>query len=398
MSTIKFRARVPRREDDPFFQTTPTQIDADVQTFASTLGDLEVSFVPVRPGPEAEAGLCHRNVAEHVALHGGQAVFGYAFWSNSVMLMGEFHAVWRSPTGELIDVTKTAEGEETVCFAWDKGYPADYDFSDWPPNCAMNIVGKADPDTVARAIDGLSPARLDYERRRSDRAGLDLETYLAGKLGRSQLSDSVDELIAACKARESMIVPTSAGVQCSDPKAFRAMHFKVLAIEDRIRRLLMKQQPAKPSIDDDGPNPADGERPMRFFAYYRADGSDQLEGQQAACRQLVASADGTIVEEAVDIGPGITTGMPGYARMHQALEDPNFDVLATDMSVFGATKLLDLHAACKVSRVGFWDLAGGPLTDDQFKAIAEFVASRVARAAPASGAIGEMMRPPTSLN
>ena len=398
MSIIEVRTRIPRSEDDPFFQTTPKKNDTDVHVFASQLGGLEVSFVPVRPGPYAETGFCHRNVAEHVALHGGQAVFGYAFWSNRVMLMGEFHAVWRSPTGQLIDVTETAEGEETVCFAWDKRYPADYDMSDWPSNCAMNIVRKADPDTVARAIDGLSPARLDYERRRAGRAGLDLETYLAGKLGRSQLSDWVDELIAACQARERMIVPTSAGVLCHDPKAFRAMHFKVLEVEDRIRHLLEKQQPAKPSVDDGEQNPTDGERPTRFFAYYRADGLDRLQIQRAACRQLVASADGTIAEEAEDVGPGVTTGMPGYARMHQALEDPNFDVLAIDMNIFGPTMLLGLHAACKVSRVGFWDLAGGPLTDDQFKAIAELFTSRVADAAHASDAIGEMMHPLTSLS
>jgi hypothetical protein len=42
---------------------------------------------------------------------------------------------------------------------------------------------------------------------------------------------------------------------------------------------------------------------IRFFAYHRAADLSRLEAQQAALGALVATASGTIVEKAVDIGP-----------------------------------------------------------------------------------------------
>ena len=157
-------------------------------------------------------------------VHGRYTAFGYAFWKNQVLLMAEFHAVWVSPDGRLVDVTPAAEGERDVCFAVDRRYGPDYDFSDRPQNRAMSIVGKVDPEAVANAIRGASPARIAYERRRADRR-LDLEIYLAHKLGRTPLAVTV-EMIAACEKRDSWWCRQPAVFCAGIPRAFRIVQSK----------------------------------------------------------------------------------------------------------------------------------------------------------------------------
>lgn len=158
MPLLDVGARVPFTEDDPFFQTTPpAHLGDDIDAFARELGGLAVTFVPVEPRPDAETGFCHRNVAECVRLHGGRPAVGYALWANRLFLMAEYHSVWETPTGELIDPTPAAEGETRICFARDPSRATHYDAPRPPPNRAMSIVGKADGAAVSEAIAGLSP-------------------------------------------------------------------------------------------------------------------------------------------------------------------------------------------------------------------------------------------------
>jgi len=48
---------------------------------------------------------CFPIVAEQVAAEGGQQVFGWALWElPGVFIEAEFHSVWQSPAGELVDI------------------------------------------------------------------------------------------------------------------------------------------------------------------------------------------------------------------------------------------------------------------------------------------------------
>jgi hypothetical protein len=303
-------ARVPFTRCDPFFQTTPNAIDADVKVFARKLGGLAVSFVPVKPLPDAETGFCHRNVAECVNLYGGQCASGYAFWANRLFLMAEAHSVWSTPTGQLIDPTPTAEGETRVCFALDPSLTEACDAPRPPPNRAMSIVDNADPAEVALAIDRLSPARLEYEKRRADRAGLDLETYLAKKIGRTALSAAVDDFIAASQARDLLVTPTSARFLSHDPHAFRSAQLKVCQLEDRIRRLLKKTKGETSKLVPSARTPAD----------------------TASFRH---SADDPTGDAATGPGAAAATGASGFDGLIEALLDPSFDMVAVDLGQSG---------------------------------------------------------------
>ncbi|SPP92843.1 hypothetical protein [Bradyrhizobium vignae] len=296
MSLTDVGARVPFTRGDPFFQTTPDAFDAHVKAFARKLGDLPVSFVSVRPLPEAETGFCHRNVAECVDLYGGHCVTGYAFWKSRLFIIAEAHSVWATPTGQLIDPTPAAEGETRICFALDPSLVDAFNKSRPPPNRAMSIVDKADPAAVAQEIGRLSPARLEYEKRRANRAGLDIETHIANKIGRTALSIAVDEFIVASEARDLLVTQTLTRVLSHDRAAFRNAQLKVCRLEDRIRQLLARSEGETPNI--------------------------------------VASVD-PLADVRTNSEGGATARAPGFDGLIAALLDPSFDVVAVDLASSG---------------------------------------------------------------
>jgi hypothetical protein len=57
------------------------------------------------------------NVPRHVATFGGQVQYGWIIWSDPrIYIEAEFHTVWRTPLGELIDITPTVSGEDQILF------------------------------------------------------------------------------------------------------------------------------------------------------------------------------------------------------------------------------------------------------------------------------------------
>ena len=77
-------------------------------------------FVPVRPRANAEINECFGNVAAQVREAGGEIQHGWALWEwPGVMLEAEFHAVWRTPEGGLVDVTARADSQTDILFVAD---------------------------------------------------------------------------------------------------------------------------------------------------------------------------------------------------------------------------------------------------------------------------------------
>lgn len=63
-------------------------------------------YISVSPIPNTNYNDCFTIVSEHIALHGGEQILGWAIWEwPRVMIEAEFHAIWRAPSGELIDIT-----------------------------------------------------------------------------------------------------------------------------------------------------------------------------------------------------------------------------------------------------------------------------------------------------
>jgi hypothetical protein len=60
---------------------------------------------------------CVGNVRRRIAAHGGEEVLGWKIWEwYGVMIEAEFHMMWRSPDGRLIDVTPNFVPFDRVLF------------------------------------------------------------------------------------------------------------------------------------------------------------------------------------------------------------------------------------------------------------------------------------------
>ena len=77
----------------------------------------ETVQVPVQPGEECSVGSCFDNVRAVVRRRGGSTQHGW--WMREqpgVYAEAEFHAVWRTAEGFLVDVTPREDGLTTILF------------------------------------------------------------------------------------------------------------------------------------------------------------------------------------------------------------------------------------------------------------------------------------------
>lgn len=96
----------------------PKTIHSEVSKFAEEVGTgTSPSFVLLKPEKVYIVSDCFGNVKKHVAKFGGAIRHGWAIWEiPKIFLEAEFHAIWESPLGELIDVTPRDDGEVRVLF------------------------------------------------------------------------------------------------------------------------------------------------------------------------------------------------------------------------------------------------------------------------------------------
>lgn len=77
-------------------------------------------YVENRPNDSALVRDCFQNVAKQVAISGGESVTGWAIREfPNWFIEAEFHAVWRSPDGELLDLTPMAHPTARILFLHD---------------------------------------------------------------------------------------------------------------------------------------------------------------------------------------------------------------------------------------------------------------------------------------
>jgi hypothetical protein len=127
------------------------------------------------------AGQCHANVLHRVRGHGGKRVNGWMIWESVIMDDAEFHSVWQSPDGTLIDITPRKDKEKLVLFLPDPvtrlrlGKDGD---SQIQPTNRTNLPGL--PYTVGNSPWATSTAVNRVEpKSRAYVASLDLDTFAA---------------------------------------------------------------------------------------------------------------------------------------------------------------------------------------------------------------------------
>lgn len=98
--------------------TTPASISAKVHDLRSKIGvSTAPVFIPVQPASNSLIDECHRNVFTQVESQGGEVVHGWCVWEHPCRLIEAiFHTVWRSPAGNLIDITPHRDGEQRILF------------------------------------------------------------------------------------------------------------------------------------------------------------------------------------------------------------------------------------------------------------------------------------------
>jgi hypothetical protein len=77
-------------------------------------------WVPVKPANGALPNECFYNVEAQIRKRSGRIQYGWTIWQcANLFVEGEFHAVWVTPRGELIDVTPKPDGETRILFVSD---------------------------------------------------------------------------------------------------------------------------------------------------------------------------------------------------------------------------------------------------------------------------------------
>ena len=104
-----------------FETTTPAEISRPILKLCKEVsGGADAQFIPVRSHSEAGPPGAFDAVARKVEQDGGSMQPGWAIWQCAdALIEAEFHAVWRSPEGELVDVATRPGGEQTILFVED---------------------------------------------------------------------------------------------------------------------------------------------------------------------------------------------------------------------------------------------------------------------------------------
>ena len=97
--------------------------DEIVQEFCKRLNpDFEAAIVDIKPEAGAKIGQWKANVDAKVAKDGGECLEGWAIWyQDDIIVEGEACAVWKSPTGDLLDITPREEDYPQIMFVEEKG-------------------------------------------------------------------------------------------------------------------------------------------------------------------------------------------------------------------------------------------------------------------------------------
>ena len=97
---------------------TPRKITPTVQEFCrEVVTDGEPIYLEVTPSGREIPLDCFTNVEKQIARHGGTPQYGWRIWEwPYTMIEAEFHAVWRTPDGALVDITPAPMGITTILF------------------------------------------------------------------------------------------------------------------------------------------------------------------------------------------------------------------------------------------------------------------------------------------
>jgi hypothetical protein len=212
-------------------ETTPARISNEITEFAAQLdGCTSPEWVPVMPLPDGEVGCCHRNVAKMIAVNGGVPVNGWCVWEYAALyLTAEFHAVWRTPEGQLFCLTPKPDGEQHILFVPTPTYGPDFDFHNKRPHAQRVRTYQPTPVAIKTLIESLTDSQRKYESRRAEAKNMSLPQWLAAKRSADALAPAIDAFLATSDELDRMLVPHALGRWCAEPERYAAVQKRKLA-------------------------------------------------------------------------------------------------------------------------------------------------------------------------
>ena len=101
-------------------RSVPFKINKQVENLMDKLNaEFEPEFVPVIIESYAKKQQCFGNVEAKVKRDGGSSHYGWAVWQSDIICEGERHAVWKSPEGNLVDITPRDPAMDQILFISD---------------------------------------------------------------------------------------------------------------------------------------------------------------------------------------------------------------------------------------------------------------------------------------
>ncbi len=101
---------------------TPESITNEIVNFiVEKLGLSEAPmYIEVKKDPEAKLYSCVTTVENHISKKQGEMVLGWyiSYWPH-ILIQAHFHAVWKSPSGDYLDVSAHENDEKRVLFVAD---------------------------------------------------------------------------------------------------------------------------------------------------------------------------------------------------------------------------------------------------------------------------------------
>lgn len=100
---------------------TPKTIDTNILKLVDQVNvKAKPFFVSVVPENYSIPNACFPTVKEKIERDGGKMVIGWQLWETNFFVEAEFHAIWESPNGNLLDITPKQIPVEKILFLPDK--------------------------------------------------------------------------------------------------------------------------------------------------------------------------------------------------------------------------------------------------------------------------------------
>jgi hypothetical protein len=100
--------------------TTPKQITQEIRDLIKKLNiEGDPSYIQIKVDNGSKFKDCFKNVNDKIDKEQGTKILGWQIWELPFMIEAEFHAIWKSPNGQLIDITPKPINEELILFIED---------------------------------------------------------------------------------------------------------------------------------------------------------------------------------------------------------------------------------------------------------------------------------------